>query len=123
MLSNLFAPLAMKVAGGFVAVLVMALAVTMMRADAISEERDLLRNRLEVQQANHAVTKASLEKLERDMARMVNEGAIREQRVNQALATQQERSAVLREEAAKIIAEGVTDPCRSPQAVLQSKGL
>lgn len=123
MLSNIFAPLAVKVSAGIIALLVIALVVVTARADAISSEREVLRNRLANAEARHAVTKASLEQMTNDLSRIVYEGATREDRVQQALDEQQERSAVLREEAAKIIAESVTDPCKTPQSVLQAKGL
>lgn len=123
MLTNLFAPLAMKVSTSIIVLLMIALALVTARADAISADREVLRNRLASVEARHAVTKAGLVRMEEDLARMVYEGAVREDRVQRALDTQQERSAVLREEAAKIIAEGVIDPCKTPQSVLHAKGL
>jgi cell division protein FtsB len=64
MLGNLFAPLGMKIAGGIALALAIALGVVMWRADAISDDRERLRNALATEEARHAVTRQSVGTLE-----------------------------------------------------------
>ena len=123
MLSSLFAPVAIKVSAGIVAVLVLLVAILGIQLDAADDRAARFAAKAATSEDRHAVTRASLRTLEGEMARLVADGAAREHRVRTALTEQQKRSVVLREEAAQIIAAGLTDPCKTPEFVLRSKGL
>lgn len=123
MLANLFASPAMKVAGGIVAALVLALIVVMARADSISNERDRLRDAVAEANARHAITRASLTQMQDEMAAIIHAGALREERVAEALAEQQKRSQVLRDEADRILRETPSVRCETPRSILQSDNL
>lgn len=109
---------------GFIAIgLAIALGIAMWRADAISADRDDLRDKLAVSEAQHAVTRASLATLERELAEMVRDGELRAERLAEAMDEQDERTAALKEQAERIAAEGSTDPCVTPEAVRGARGL
>lgn len=109
---------------GFIAVgLLIALGIAVWRADAISADREELRNALAAERATHAVTRVSLTTLERELAQMVRDGELRAERLEEALEAQDERSADLRKQAERIRAEGAVDACVTPDAVINARGL
>jgi hypothetical protein len=114
MLGDIFAPLAMKVAGGFILLLAIALAVVMWRADVISDQRDKLRDQLSVSEANHAVTVASLNSLSEQMEAMVRDGELRKERLADAMQQAQDDADELRREADAIRAEAPGSDCMTP---------
>lgn len=127
MISNLFAPLAMKIAGGLALGAFVALGVVMWRADAISAQRDALQTKLAGEEARHAVTRQSVDVLETALARFVGDGKAR--RVSQlaAVEAQQARSEAMRNYAARIRAEmadfAADDPCdcSTPDFVMEGR--
>ena len=120
-----------KIAGmigvrGFIAIgMALALGIVMWRADAISADREDLRNTLAAERATHAVTRASLATLESELAKMVRDGELRAERLVVALEAQDERSAALRAQAERIRAQAGSEgePCVSPDAVRGASGL
>lgn len=118
-----------KIAGmigvrGFIAIgLALALGIAMWRADAISDSREEARNALAAERAQHAVTRLSLATLESELAKMVRDGTLRAERLEEAMEAQDERSAALRAQAARVRAEGGVDACVTPDAVRNAGGL
>jgi hypothetical protein len=111
---------------GFIAIgIALALGIVMWRADAISEDREALRNTLATERAQHAVTRQSLMILEGELAKMVRDGELRASRLAEARQEQQERTEALRGQAERIRAEGAAegDPCATPDAVRNAGGL
>lgn len=110
---------------GFIAIgMAVALGIVMWRADAISSDREALRNTLATERAQHAVTRQSLVTLENELKKMVRDGELRAQRLTQARQEQQERTEALREQAARIRAEGAPEgDCVTPEAVRGAEGL
>lgn len=111
---------------GFVAIgLAVALGIVMWRADAISGQREALRDTLAAERAQHAVTRSSLNTLQRELEKMVRDGELRASRLAEARQEQAERSEALREQAARIRAEAGSggDPCATPAAVREARGL
>jgi hypothetical protein len=109
---------------GFIALgLAVALGVVMWRADSISNDREALRNTLATERAQHAVTRGSLDTLQRELEQMVRDGELRASRLAEAREEQAERTAGLRAQAARIEAEGASDPCVTPDAVRNAGGL
>ena len=115
MFGNLFAPLAMKISGGLIAFLLVALALVMWRADAISEDRERLRNSLATETANHAVTRASVANLKGVLERYVGAGQAAQVAQMAAVEAQADKSAALRAKADRLrgmIDElGPEEPC------------
>lgn len=107
--------------------LVIALGVVMWRADAISEDREALRNDLAAERAGHAITRQSVETLQASLTRFV--GAGKAARVAQlaSIEAQAKDSAKLQAQAAAIRAEleTMTDDgrCASPGSVINAEGL
>ena len=99
MVSDFFAPLAIKVFSGVTVALVVALGIVMWRADVISESRDEARKALATEQVRHEVTTASLELLELRMAELVRDGELRRAALDDALEQVAEDTAPLREQA------------------------
>lgn len=118
-----FTSLTNKLFTGAILALVVALGITMIRANAISNDREKLRNSLATANANHAVTLASLNALEQELADMVHRGELRASRLADAMREAQAQSSDLRAEAALIEAQGVDETCRTPRAILNSEGL
>lgn len=109
---------------GFIAIgMALALGIAMWRADVISADREDLRNTLAAERANHAVTRASLATLERELAKMVRDGELRASRLAEARQEQERRSGALREQAARIRAETGVDACVTSDAVRNAGGL
>lgn len=125
MFAKLFKPFAMKVAGGIILSLVVAFAVVVWRADAISADRERLRNTLATERATHAVTRQSLATLENELTRMVRDGELRAQRLAEARESVREDTAALREQAARVASQRASggDPCVTPDAVRGATGL
>ena len=109
MFTNLFAPLAMRISAAIIAALVLALGITIWRADTISADREALRNDLAVSNARHAVTTASLNTLQAELAEMVAAGELRAERVSIARARVHGDTKPLRDQAAAVEA-GTLDP-------------
>lgn len=110
---------------GFIAIgFAIALAIVMWRADAISNDRETLRNTLATERAQHAVTRQSLTTLQRELEKMVRDGELRASRLAEARAEQAERTEALRDQAARIAAQGASgDPCETPSSVREATGL
>jgi hypothetical protein len=125
MLGSLFSTLAMKVTAGIIAALLALLAVMWWRADAISAERETLRNALATERATHAVTRVSLATLESELAGFVKSGELRAERLAEAMEAQDEQSEALRAQAERIRAESGLqgDPCVTTDAVRGAMGL
>ena len=124
MLKNLFAPLAMKVAAGIILALIVALGIALWRADAISDERERLRNSLAASEAQHAVTVASLDALSAEMEKMVRDGELRRERLSEALEHAKTEGELLRDQADAIrAAAGDATDCVTPGVVLDARGL
>lgn len=123
MIGNLFAPLAMKIAGGLIAALLAALALVIWRADAISDDREALRNTLSAERATHAVTRRSLDVLQAELEQLVKDGQLRAERLAEARQEARKETEALREQAERIRAEAGGDPCVTPEAVRKAPGL
>lgn len=110
---------------GFIAIgMALALGIVMWRANAISNDREELRNTLATERAQHAVTRQSLTTLENELKKMVRDGELRASRLAEARQEQQERTEALREQAERITAQGTSgDPCVTPEAVRNAGGL
>lgn len=122
MLSNLFAPLGMKIAAGLAALLLVLLGVQTWRLSSAQADLETKRNQFAASEAQHAVTRASLAALESELAKMVRDGEVRAERLEEAMEAQDERSAALRAraEALRAQAGSVGDPCVTPDAVRES---
>ena len=93
---------------GFLAIaFAVALVIAMWRADAISDQREDARNALATETAQHAVTRQSLETLTYEMARLVQEGEARAERVDEAMMRVAEETAPLRRRAEQIERDGL----------------
>ena len=115
---------AIGIKGGIIIALLIALGIVVWRADGLSEQREALRNTLATERAQHAVTRTSLDTLQRELERMVKDGELRAQRLSEAREAQAKRTADLREEAARIRAEGGdAGACETPDAVREARGL
>lgn len=105
--------------GGIAVALGIALAVTMWRADSISEDRDEARQAYAASEARHAITRASLDKLESRLTAMIEAGEATEEAVEEAVAETKEETDALRAEAARIGAVTGAD-CITPREVRES---
>ena len=123
MIANLFAGTLAKVSAGIAAVLLIALAWCWIGWGNAADERDILVAKLAKSEAQHAVTRNSVDVLEQEMAEMINSGAIRDDRLQAALTEQEERSAMLREEYDRIRASPAAVDCETLPAILDAKGL
>ena len=103
-----------------IAVLLLALGIAVWRIDAISDQRETLRTDLAAERAGHAVTRASLAALQRELEQMVRDGELRAQRLAEARAEATEASEALRQQAARIRAQAGGDPCVTPDAVREA---
>jgi hypothetical protein len=72
------------------------------------------------EQAAHNVTKASLEALAGDLARMVHEGEERALRVSQAKERASREALSLRQDIARLKRADTSDPCVTPREVLEA---
>lgn len=127
MFGQVFAPLAMKIATGVALTLMIALGVTMWRADVISEDRERIRNLLATEVANHAVTRSSVVTLEQALGRYVGAGAAARIAQIDSLEAQADDNALLQRQADAIRAEMETlvsaDGCATPDSILNAEGL
>lgn len=113
---------------GFIAIgFAVALGIVMMRADTISGQRDKAIQRAANEAAAHSVTKASLANLEQRLAVFIADGARRSGAAATALRRQQERSAALDQQIARLRAVKPTvaeiEQCRTPGVILDATGL
>lgn len=111
---------------GFVAIgLVLALGVQTWRLSSAQGDLEDKRNELATELAQHAVTRSSLATLESELGKMVRDGELRAERLEEAMEEQDERSAALREQADRIRAQADAggDPCATPDAVRNAGGL
>lgn len=126
-ISNLFAPLAMKVAGGIIAVLVLVIVILAWQLDAANERTAKRAAQFAVCEQSHATTRASLKELEAEMAHIVADGARREQRLAEAAREQAKRSEVIQNEVTRIVERTPqpkeAPPCRTPDDILSSGAL
>jgi hypothetical protein len=125
MLSNLFGPLAMKLAAGLLLLALVFGGVQTWRLSSAKEALEDQRNALATERATHAVTRVSLETLESELAGFVKSGELRAERLAEAMEAQDEQSEALRAQAERIRAEsGIQgDPCVTTDAVRGAGGL
>lgn len=127
MLAKFFAPLSVKIGAGIIALLLVALGIVMWRADAISGQRDKAIQRAANEAAAHAVTKASLAKLEQRLAAFIAAGERRTEAARKAVEAQEARSAALTAQIARLRSTRPTaveiERCESAGDVLRAEGL
>lgn len=123
MLTRFLTPTAIKVLLGIIAALLVALGIVAWRADRISADRDKQRDLLARSEAQHAVTRASLDGLTQEMERMVKDGELRRKRLDEAMAEAGHGADELKRQADAIATDAAGDPCVTPGAVLKAKGL
>src|SRR5690606_16208030 len=113
--------------GGVIIALCLALAFVCWRADTFSDRLERSRNELAAEKAGHAVTRASLDKLEVRLATFIAEGEERKSAAAQALREQRERSEALVGQIGRIRASrptaGEVERCETPGAVIGAEGL
>lgn len=122
MIRSLFAPLAMKIAGGLALTLAVMLGVQSWRLSSAHNENEALRASYAMSEAQHSITRQSLGELEARLADMIEAGKVTESNLEAAVAEQAERSADLREQAADIAAAVPVD-CETNGAVMSAEGL
>lgn len=123
MLTNIFAGLIARVMAGIIAVLLLAIGILWCRTDALANQRDTARKALATSEAMHAVTRASLDTLEQEMADAVYRGELRQERLEDARAEIADQTDDLRRQAERIRIEGAEDACVTPSSVLEARGL
>jgi hypothetical protein len=113
--------------GGVIIALCLALAFVCWRADTFSDRLERSRNELAAEKAGHAVTRASLDKLEVRLAMFIAEGQERQESARRELEAQRERSAALDSQIARLRASrptaGEVERCETPGAVIAAEGL
>ena len=107
MFGQFFAPLWVKIGAGILAALAIALAVQSWRLGAANERVEKARNVLAAERAQHIVTRQSLETLTYEMARLVQEGEARAERVDEAMMRVAEETAPMRRRAEQIERDGL----------------
>lgn len=120
MIARFLSPLSHKLMLAAIVGLALALSGTMWRADSLAAERDRLRDRLAVSEANHAVTVASLDTLAVEMEAIVAAGQRTAARKDEALAEIRQALDATREEAARLRAETAPADNRTAESVLRS---
>lgn len=100
-----------------------ALGITMWRADAISNQRDKARDALSMEQAKHAITRQSLQTLEKTLADYIQKGREREEAAQKALEKQKAVSRSLDRQIERIRAEAAPEDCETSEAVMEAEGL
>jgi predicted negative regulator of RcsB-dependent stress response len=129
MFANFFASTAIKVATGIVGALLLALALMAWRADTISDQRETARDDLATEKAQHAVTRASVDTLEAELARFVGAGLAARAAQIASLEAQKQDSALLQADADRIRLEiesfdaSNSSGCRTSKAILDARGL
>lgn len=127
MFGNLFAPLAMKVAGGIVGALLIVIGLMWWNTAAISADRERLRNVLAAEKANHAVTRNSVDTLKASLAKMIGEGKAARIAQLAEIERQMVLSAELRERAGNIramideIEPGDPCDCSTPDFIMEGR--
>lgn len=114
--------------GAIAIVLACALAFVMVRADAISEDRDQAEARLAITEDRLEISNASIDTLEAQLAKYVGAGAAARIAQLEAIEAQAEDSADLQAQADAIRAEmQALGPgngrCETPSSILDSRGL
>lgn len=107
MFGQFFAPLWVRIAAAVFGLLLVALAVQSWRLGAANERVEDARNVLATERAQHTVTRQSLETLTYEMARLVQEGEARAERVDEAMMRVAEETAPLRRRAEQIERDGL----------------
>lgn len=107
MFGQFFAPLWVRIAAALFGLLLVALAVQSWRLGAANERVEEARNVIAAERAQHAVTRQSLETLTYEMARLVQEGEARSERVDEAMMRVAEETAPLRRRAEQIERDGL----------------
>lgn len=107
MFGQFFAPLWVRIAAAVFGLLLVALAVQSWRLGAANERAEEARNVLAAERAQHTVTRQSLETLTYEMARLVQEGEARAERVDEAMMRVAEETAPLRRRAEQIERDGL----------------
>lgn len=119
MLKKLFEPLAMKVAGGLIAALLVLGGVLYVQNRSLRAVNADLSGKLALEEAKHAITLNSLSQLERRLSDMIAAGKLTRERVERAIETGGNESAALREQAEEARGAIVIDG-RTPKAILES---
>lgn len=107
MFGQFFAPLWVRIAAALFGLLLVALAVQSWRLGHAKNEVQESRNVLAAERAQHTVTRQSLETLTYEMARLVQEGEARAERVDEAMMRVTEETAPLRRRAEQIERDGL----------------
>ena len=107
MFGQFFAPLWVKIAAAVFGLLLIVVGVQSWRLGNAQDEIEDQRNELATERAQHAVTRASVDELSFEMARLVTEGEVRAERINEAMSRVADETAPLREEAQRIEREGL----------------
>lgn len=107
MFGQFFAPLRVRIAAAGFGLLLVALAVQSWRLGAANERVEEARNVLATERAQHAVTRQSVDALTLEMARLVQEGEARAERVDEAMMRVAEETAPLRRRAEQIERDGL----------------
>lgn len=123
MIRQFFAPLAMKVAGGIIAVLALACAILWWSNSRKDSQIEDLQQTLAVSEAQHDVTVASLDALTRRMQELVRDGELRRGLLQAAISDAKAEAADLQDEADALRSEAIEDQCVTPAGVLKSRGL
>lgn len=84
--------------------------------DSLSKKHDAL----VTEQALHAVTAASLDALEAELQAMVDEGEARAERVAEAQEEAAERAADMQADIERIGGADISDPCVTPDEILEA---
>lgn len=119
MLFDIFAPLTTKIATGAALALLVALAVVMWRADAISGQRDAAREAFAMSEAKHTITRQSLDTLAEKLTAYVSDGDARKSRVADLALEAKAGAEAMRAEATEIEA-AVAVMCETPDINLES---
>jgi len=107
MFGQFFAPVWVRIAAAVFGLLLVALAVQSWRLGAANERVEETRNALAAERAQHDVTRASLDELTFEMTRLVQEGEVRAERVNEAMARVADETAAMKERAQIIERDGL----------------
>lgn len=109
MMARLLTPLAIKIGGGIIAALLVAIGILVWRADSLSDARDEALRDNGALQTSLAASNASLVALEADLSAMVEEGRLTRARATEALREAEIAGNAMRDEAAAGEATGRID--------------
>lgn len=107
MIRQFFAPVWVRIAAAVFGLLLVALAVQSWRLGAANERADNERTARITEKVQHDVTRASLDELTFEMARLVQEGEVRAERVNEAMSRVADETAKMKERAQLIERDGL----------------